>query len=1056
MVAAAGAPLAAPERARGTYTLGPMTGEMRRERKVVTALFADLVGSTALTESMDPEDAMDLLGAAISRIVLVVEDLGGTVKDLAGDGVLALFGAPLAHEDDVERAVHAGLRIVELFDGDDAPELAVRVGIDTGLVVLGPVGAGSHVEYGATGDTVNSAARLQAAAEPGSVLVGTTSRRLAERSFEWGPRRDLTLKGKAGAVAAWPVVAPVIDAVAPGHDVPLVDRRAELADVSEAVDTALAGHPGLLVVIGEGGVGKSRLLEEARRAVPLSSSEFSWVVLTCASYEQDVPFAPLRRLLGGSLGIGRGTEPQVAAGAPGSLHPFRVTEAVDRIVCRMASRGPVVIVFENLQWADRSTLQLIDHLVARSDDLPCLLVLTGRPQPEHPIGRWADLAGRGTRRHSSAVSLGPLGPEEAEALLAAHVGVGTLPIDLERALLDTAEGNPFFLEELVRALVDSGALVAGRHGWQHDPEVVFTVPPTLERLVRERLDRLPEKNRQLIVTAAAVGRAVDADLLADLGGVGPAEVDVQLQDLARSGLLERVEDQWRFAHPVVRDTAYNSLLRKARGGLHRRIAEALSQRAPEDHAALARHWWEAGEVAVAGRLAEQAARRSLALGLSEEAARQYEMAVKAAEATGTLSPDLLLTLADARRLAGLLPPALETYERAHRLAGDDVAALAAGALGYEDTFFATRHRRSPSDPTIPMLESAVRALGDEVSGRRVRTLAALGRALSYAGRTEEGSTVATGAVELARRAGDPGAAAYAILAWRTDRLGPACLAERVPMAEEALDQAEASGDDELWIEAARALFVDLLASARRTEADALLDRLEARILARRQPFHLWYVGMWRFQQALLDGDLRRAATVAGEFRRQGRRTRYRHVDDVYAFQQLMLVREGAETEDVAPLFERLAASDHGPAGKWPALFAALHAATGRVGDARRALDQLLDDRLASVPDDQSRAGLLALTAEAVVAAGTSDHAGTVADMLRPWTGQAIVVGTGAACIGSADHYLGILEAHAGRSEPARDLLRRGRDQHAALRSPPLVARSDRALANVVRVEHARS
>ena len=248
-----------------------MTGQRRRERKVVTALFADLVGSTALTESMDPEDAMDLLGSAISRIALVVEGLGGTVKDLAGDGVLALFGAPLAHEDDVERAVHAGLRIVELFDGDHAPELAVRVGIDTGLVVLGPVGAGSHVEYGATGDTVNSAARLQAAAEPGSVLVGATSRRLAERSFDWGPRRDLTLKGKAGPVAAWPVVAPVIGAVAPGHDVALVDRRAELAAVSEAVDAALAGKPGLLVVVGEGGVGKSRLLEEARRAVPLSA-----------------------------------------------------------------------------------------------------------------------------------------------------------------------------------------------------------------------------------------------------------------------------------------------------------------------------------------------------------------------------------------------------------------------------------------------------------------------------------------------------------------------------------------------------------------------------------------------------------------------------------------------------------------------------------------------------------------------------------------------------------------------------------------------------------------
>jgi class 3 adenylate cyclase len=183
---------------------------IRRERKVVTALFADLVGSTALTESLDPEDAMEVLGEAISQIVLVVEDLGGTVKDLAGDGVLALFGAPVAHEDDVDRAIHAGLRIVELFGNGKSrvPRLDVRVGIETGLVVLGPVGAGSRVEYGATGDTVNTSARLQAAAEPGMVVVGPATRRLAQQRFSWGEGRALTLKGKAEPVQGWPVLAP--------------------------------------------------------------------------------------------------------------------------------------------------------------------------------------------------------------------------------------------------------------------------------------------------------------------------------------------------------------------------------------------------------------------------------------------------------------------------------------------------------------------------------------------------------------------------------------------------------------------------------------------------------------------------------------------------------------------------------------------------------------------------------------------------------------------------------------------------------------------------------
>ena len=457
------------------------------------------------------------------------------------------------------------------------------------------MGAGSHIEYGATGDTVNSAARLQAAAEPGSVLVGATARRLAEHSFEWGERRQLTLKGKAAPVAAWPVTSAVIGAVVPGSTVALVGRQPELAVVSEAVAAALRGESGLLVVVGEGGVGKSRLLEEARTTAPPPASEFRWVVMAGASYEQDVPFAPLRRLLGGWLGIRSDTDAATAAGlartgfarllgaddveldagvelalglpphghSPGrpdaasELGPFHVAEAVDRMLAAMAARGPVVLVFEDVQWADSDTLRLVDHLVARGDDLPCLLVLTGRPEPDHPLLRWADVAGSGLRDRSWAVRLGRLAPAAAEALLAAHVGVGTLPIDLERSLLGTAEGNPFFLEELVRDLADSGALVAGPHGWEHDPTVAFAVPPTLERLVRERLDRLADGPRQLVVTAAAIGRSLEADLLADGVGDDGQEVAVQLKEVSGAGLVERGETQWRFTHHVVDDAAYS-------------------------------------------------------------------------------------------------------------------------------------------------------------------------------------------------------------------------------------------------------------------------------------------------------------------------------------------------------------------------------------------------------------------------------------------------------------------------------------------------------------------
>ena len=304
---------------------------IRRERKVVTALFADLVGSTALTESLDPEDAMEVLGAAISQIVLVVEELGGTVKDLAGDGVLALFGAPVAHEDDPERAIHAALQIVGLFRGSaawggaDVAPVAVRVGVETGLVVLGPVGAGSRVEYGATGDTVNTASRLQGAAEPGTVLVGPTARRLTERRFAWGDRRDLPLKGKAEPVPTWPVLRAITRLPSTRHRTPLVGRQRELEVVSAAVEQAVEAPGGLLVLLGEGGTGKGRLLEEARAAAHRRGTRLTWLPLQCASYEQSVPFAPLRRLFGRWLGRRRDAAPEAAV----ELVRNRVADVLD-------------------------------------------------------------------------------------------------------------------------------------------------------------------------------------------------------------------------------------------------------------------------------------------------------------------------------------------------------------------------------------------------------------------------------------------------------------------------------------------------------------------------------------------------------------------------------------------------------------------------------------------------------------------------------------------------------------------------------------------------------
>ena len=393
--------------------------EHREERRVVTALFADVVGSTPLGERLDPEELKLVLQEAVSRIIGSVEAFGGTVKDLAGDGVLALFGAPVAHEDDPERAIRAGLRIVEdIADYGREVErawgiegFAVRVGINTGLVVVGAVGAGSRVEYSALGDAVNTAARLQAAATPGSVLVGADTQRPAAYAFDWADPVKLQLKGKAEPFAAVEVLGvsatPSRARGFEGAQAPMVGRERELAAGAAAVEAALAGSGGVVFLTGEPGIGKTRLLAELRAAFEGGAPARGrprWLEGRCVSYGESMPYWPLRDLLRSWLGVladepelrvrvalrrqvdelfGEGAadiypylgallgltlepdvESRLAELSPEALQ-YRTFEVVRTLLARLAADGPVAVAIEDLHWADSTSLQLLQRLAAR-------------------------------------------------------------------------------------------------------------------------------------------------------------------------------------------------------------------------------------------------------------------------------------------------------------------------------------------------------------------------------------------------------------------------------------------------------------------------------------------------------------------------------------------------------------------------------------------------------------------------------------------------------------------------------------------------------------------
>jgi ABC-type transport system substrate-binding protein/class 3 adenylate cyclase len=623
-----------------------MTTAVREERKVLTAVFADVVGSTALAERLDPEDVKLVMGEAVARIVGEVESLGGHVKDLAGDGVLAFFGAPTTREDDAERAVRCALRVVtemeeyagEVRRGWGAEGFGVRVGAATGAVVVGEVGGGSRVEYAAFGDTVNVAARLQSAAEPGSVLVDDATHRAVEGLFEWAEARELDLKGKSEPVAAWPVTGVAAAGRTrglPGVETRLVGRSRELGLGREALQALRAGRGGILFVAGDAGIGKTRLLDELRA---LAEDEGScWLEGRCVSFGESLPYWPFRDMLRGEW-IGAGAEEpelrvrvglrrrleQLFDGNANELYPYlgsllevalereaaartselspealqwRTFEVVGQLFARLAETSPLVLAFEDLHWADPTSVLLLEQLLSLAEEAPVLLVLSLRPERDHPSWSLREHAGREFPHLLREIDLGPLGDADGE-LLAALVAPATLPAALERRVLEAADGNPFFLEELVRSLADVGALVRTDDGWRFDHAVEVEVPPTVEKAILARLDRLSADARDLVTAASALGRTFALPLLE--GVLGEVSAD-SLHELQRLGLLRQSrrwpQPEYRFRHALIQETAYRTLLAEQRKRLHRRAAEWLEERyAERDTEALgllAYHWLRA-------------------------------------------------------------------------------------------------------------------------------------------------------------------------------------------------------------------------------------------------------------------------------------------------------------------------------------------------------------------------------------------------------------------------------------------------------------------------------
>ena len=603
------------------------------ERRMLTVMFCDLVGSTALSARLDPEDLRDVIGSYHRCCADAIGRAGGFVAKYMGDGVLAYFGYPAAHEDDAERAVRAGLGLTRSVRGlDVGSELQTRIGIATGLVVVGDVlGHGAAQEQAVVGETPNLAARLQALAEPGAVIIDAATRRLTGGLFEYADLEPALLRGVAVPVKA----ARVLGESALGSrfealratSTPFVGRDEELALLARRWQRAKAGEGCVVLISGEPGIGKSRLARALFERIAVES--YTHLRCFCSPHHQDSALHPFIAQLDRAVGfrhedtadqrldklellLAESTDitgeavpliaellsiPSVNRYPPLQLTPQMRKEKTLRVLLGqlegLAARQPVLMLFEDAHWSDPTSIELLDLIVDRATSLRLLLIVTLRSEFVAP---WTG------RSHVSLLSLNRLPPRERGAIIAGVTGGKALPREVAEQIIDRTDGVPLFVEELTKAVIESGMLTdQGDRYTAAGPLPALAIPATLHGSLLARLDRLAPV-RDVAQVGAALGRQFSHELISAVAAMPQPQLDGALAQLVGAELVYRrgvpPDAEYTFKHALVQDAAYQSMLRSRRAHLHARIAGVLERSFPElakaEPETLARHLAAAG------------------------------------------------------------------------------------------------------------------------------------------------------------------------------------------------------------------------------------------------------------------------------------------------------------------------------------------------------------------------------------------------------------------------------------------------------------------------------
>jgi class 3 adenylate cyclase/tetratricopeptide (TPR) repeat protein len=648
---------------------------MEGEKKQVSVLFSDLVDSSRLAGTLDPETMHEIMDRVLRLMAEAVHRYEGTVNQFLGDGLMALFGAPIALEDHALRAVHAALAIQDTITGygrelhrELGVDLRLRIGINTGPVVVGRIGDDLRMDYTAVGDTTHLAARLQALAEPGGVLVSEATYRAVEgyvRAEALGP---VAIKGRAEPVRVFNVTGrrrrrSRFEVRIERGLSPLAGRREELGLLFACWERARSGRGQAVGVVGEAGVGKSRLLFEFRHS--LKGERVTWLDGQCSAYGQGTPYLPLLQMLRVSFQIEDGDHPlqmeeklrrsvrQLGHGVDEVL-PFlrelfqlpgeddttrhldpqtkrrRTFDAIRALTVAAARNRPLVLALEDLHWADRTTEDFLGFFMPGIVDAPILVITTQRPGG---AARWVDAPSY------TPLSLDVLGDQEVETLMKSVLGASEVPEKLLRSVVDKAEGNALAVEEISASLLERGIVTRHEDGVRWIGDVTVDFPATIQDIVRARIDRLAEEVKTTLQNAATIGRHFGATLLAAISDPS-VEVNLHLATLKQLDLVYETrsfpEPELAFKHAVIQDVAYQSLFAKRRVDLHAaigRVIEAVyGDQLDEQLDVLVHHYRRGRQHEKVAQYGVQAGDRAARLHATAEARTYYETALEAVRA----------------------------------------------------------------------------------------------------------------------------------------------------------------------------------------------------------------------------------------------------------------------------------------------------------------------------------------------------------------------------------------------------------------------------------------